>query len=180
MSSGVHYADFQIAELAGSPCIGIVRPIPGLDAEAYEGDEVDEDEDFCFVGTPHLEPDFFAQRSDEWGSGNVHACEYSCEEGDLSWSNWDDEKNEGVHWEGMDGCRTGDTVAMLLNLGQGTLTIYKNNRRLGVMMDGLSGPYCCSLGHSKPAVVCITWPSGIALIAADLDKVIWHWGALGV
>ena len=31
---------------------------------------------------------------------------------------------------------------MLLNLENGTLTVYKNNRPLGVMKDGLSGPYC--------------------------------------
>ena len=37
---------------------------------------------------------------------------------------------------------TGDTVGMLLNLDEGTLIVYKNNRRLGVMKDGLSGSYC--------------------------------------
>ena len=31
---------------------------------------------------------------------------------------------------------------MLLNLDEGTLTVYKNNRRLGVMKDGLSESYC--------------------------------------
>ena len=31
---------------------------------------------------------------------------------------------------------------MLLNLANGTLTAYKNNRLLGVMKDSLSGPYC--------------------------------------
>ena len=42
----------------------------------------------------------------------------------------------------MEGCDDGDTVGMLLDLTMGTLAVYKNNRRLGVMKDGLSGSYC--------------------------------------
>ena len=33
-------------------------------------------------------------------------------------------------------------IAMLLDYVAGTLTIYKNNRRLGVMKNGLAGEYC--------------------------------------
>ena len=42
----------------------------------------------------------------------------------------------------MEGCDDGDTVGMLLDLTMGTLAVYKNNRRLGVMKDGLTGSYC--------------------------------------
>ena len=42
----------------------------------------------------------------------------------------------------MEACHSGDTIGMLLNLDEGTLTVYKNNRRLGVLKDGLSGSYC--------------------------------------
>ena len=131
MSSGAHYAEFQIT---GSPCIGIVRPMPGLDTGAYR-------EGFDFTGLD-LYPAFLAQRSDEWGDGDVHACDYSCDVGTMSWSDWGDEASLGVDWEGMEGCRVGDVVGMLLNLDEGTLTVYKNKRRLGVMKGGLSGPYC--------------------------------------
>ena len=41
----------------------------------------------------------------------------------------------------MEGCKAGDTVGMLLNLNEGRLAVYKNNRRLGMMKDGLSGSY---------------------------------------
>ena len=34
------------------------------------------------------------------------------------------------------------TVGLLLNLYEGTLTVYTNGRRLGVVKDGLSGEYC--------------------------------------
>ncbi|EJK76457.1 hypothetical protein THAOC_01780 [Thalassiosira oceanica] len=132
MKSGAHYAEFLIN---GYPYIGIVRPMPGLDASAYQGE-------FDFFGSVFY-TDFLAQRSDDWGDsiGNVHACEFSCYDGEMGWTDWDDDDIFNG-WEGMEGYQSDDTVGMLLNLDRGTLTVYKNNRRLGVMKDGLSGPYC--------------------------------------
>ncbi|EJK70528.1 hypothetical protein THAOC_08102, partial [Thalassiosira oceanica] len=41
-------------------------------------------------------------------------------------------------WEGNERSTTGDTIGMLLeDLDEGTLTVYKNNRRLGVMENRL-------------------------------------------
>ena len=43
----------------------------------------------------------------------------------------------------MEDCEAaGNTFALVLNLDEGTLTAYKNKRRLGVMKHGLSGAYC--------------------------------------
>ena len=136
MSSGSHYAEFPIT---GKPCIGIVRPMPGLDARAYDN----LDEGFSFIAVHRdLYPDFLSQRSNDWGDGNVHVCEYWSYNGHMNWTDWDDNRMH-YQWDGMEGCEAaGDTVGMLLNLDEGTLTVYKNNRRLGVMKDGLSGPYC--------------------------------------
>jgi len=136
MRSGTHYAEFEIT---GMPSVGIVRPMPNLDSGAIG--------DYClFVGhqlsgSTELYPTFLAQRSDEWSACNVHACHYNCESGDMEWTDWNIEY-EFVGWEGMEGCRTGDCVGLLLNLDEGTLAVYKNNRRLGVMKGGLSGTYC--------------------------------------
>jgi hypothetical protein len=44
-------------------------------------------------------------------------------------------------WEGMQGAKQGDRIGMLLDLDQGTMTVYKNDKRLGVMATGLSGEY---------------------------------------
>ena len=139
MRSGTHYAEFKF--IRSYPYIGIIRPMPGLDAGAYN--------DGCrFLGVPSLYSAFLAQRSDDWGDGNVHACEYNSMNGGMCWTDWKEEADweEGderwVNWEGMERCSTGDTLGMLLNLDKGTLTVYKNNHRLGVMKDGLSGPYC--------------------------------------
>jgi hypothetical protein len=64
-------------------------------------------------------------------------------------------------WEGarnwaivMQGAKQGDRIGMLLDLDQGSMTVYKNDERLGVMATGLSGEYCwaveiiCELGCS--------------------------------
>ena len=81
MRSGIHFAEFEI--ISGEPYIGIVRPMPSLDAEAYEND--------CFfVGRRAFYHAFLAQRSDDWGDGNVHACEYSSYTGKVCWTDWDD------------------------------------------------------------------------------------------
>jgi len=135
MRTGAHYAEFRIT---GAPLIGIVRPMPGLDSGAYRGK-------FDFIVMSTLYPVFLAQKSEDWGDGNVHACDYGSYDGGMSWTNWDEDVEEPemhVDWEGMERSRSGDTVGMLLDLDEGTLTVYRNNHRLGVMKDGLSGPYC--------------------------------------
>jgi hypothetical protein len=45
-------------------------------------------------------------------------------------------------WEGRQSANEeGDRIGMLLDLDQGTMTVYKNDERLGVMATGLSGEY---------------------------------------
>ena len=133
MVSGEHYAEFRVT--GNRPFLGIVRPMSNLDPDRFSNDN------FHFFDRALCEDLLFA-RSDEWGSGNVHACQYCCEDGDMIWTNWEREDLGWDEWEGMEDCKTGDTVGMRLNLDKGTLTVYKNSRRLGVMKDGLSGSYC--------------------------------------
>ena len=157
MRSGAHYAEFQIN---GTPYIGVVRPMPGLDAGAY-------DDEFNFFDH-RFRLDFLAQRSDDWGNGSVHACLYCPRYGSTGCTDWDDEgDDEG--WEGRlrERCTSGDTVGMLLDLDDGTLTVYKNNRRLGVIKDGLSGPYCWYVnvdGNDTVAIIKANLPT-----AAQVD-----------
>jgi len=135
MMSGIHYAEFQII---GNPHFGIVRPMPNIILRMLARHET-----LDFFENEFYD-DFLAARTDEW-VGTVHTCEYSCEDGELSWTGWDIENEQEqfmVEWEGMEGCMTGDTIGMLLDLDEGKVTVYKNNRRLGVLKDGLSGPYC--------------------------------------
>ncbi|EJK55984.1 hypothetical protein THAOC_24209 [Thalassiosira oceanica] len=133
MRSGPHYVEFLITGTATNIGIGIVRPMPGLDAGAY-------DEEFDFFDD-RFYPDFLAQRSADWVNDNAHACSFASGCGLMSWINWY-ERELGQSWEGMEACQLGDTVGMLLDLDEGTLSVYRNNRRLGVMKGGLSGAYC--------------------------------------
>ena len=129
MTSGSHYAEFEI--IAGLPYLGIMRPIDTGGAR----------EIYPFFG--HFYPVFLAQRSEDWGDSDVHVCEYFSQDGKMCWINWDDdEDNWYLDWKGMESCRAGDTVGMLLNLDEGTLTVYKNNLRLGIMKNDLHGSYC--------------------------------------
>ncbi|EJK59886.1 hypothetical protein THAOC_19840, partial [Thalassiosira oceanica] len=104
MRSGSHYTEFQVT---GVPYIGIVRPMPGLNASAYL-------RDFSFIGGDgSFFPDFLAQRSDYWGDGDVHACDYNCDDGKMHFTAWDEVDEESdFEWEGMEGCRSGDTVGL--------------------------------------------------------------------
>ncbi|EJK57094.1 hypothetical protein THAOC_22900 [Thalassiosira oceanica] len=133
MTTGSHFAEFEIT---GTPFIGVARPMPRL---------IFDREGFNFFISDHFDT-LLAERTDEWGDGNVHACQYFCRHGGTICTGFQGELTDGYHWdrgwEGMESCRTGDTIGMLLNLDEGTLTVYKNNRRLGVIKDGLSGSYC--------------------------------------
>ncbi|EJK60718.1 hypothetical protein THAOC_18878, partial [Thalassiosira oceanica] len=146
MISGLHYAEFEIR---GCPYIGIVRPMPNLDLQRLARRE-----DFHFFDMEVFDNCLAARGVRKFGVGIVHACEYCCEDGYSSWTDWDD-KQDIMNWDGMEYCRTGDTVGMLLDLGVGILTIYKNSRRLGVMKDGLSGPYCWYASLTRNSAVSI-------------------------
>ena len=153
MKTGSHYAEFEIIDgTRGSPYIGIVRPMPNLDAGAAANEEC-----YYLIGERELYPDFLAQRSDEWGVGDVHACEYCCVDGQMSSTSWEAEADEEfeVDWEGMEGCKAGDIIGLLLNLDEGKLTAYRNNRLLGVMKDGLSGSYCWYVSVSAGKAISI-------------------------
>ena len=150
MISGIHYAEFHIA--AGTHFgidIGIVRPMPSLNPARYAN---------CGFGFHFLKGslfgDFLAARTEGWGAGNVHACQFSLYNVGISWTNWDNQKHE-ANWEALGNWEIGDTLGMLLNLDEGTLTVYKNNRRLGVMKDRLSGSYCWCATFKHDATITI-------------------------
>ena len=70
------------------------------------------------------------------------------------------------HWEGMQGAEQGDRIGMLLDLDQGSMTVYKNDERLGVMATGLSGEYCWAVSlHNRHADA---EPSGARIEALGL------------
>lgn len=87
----------------------------------------------------------------DWGDCNIHSCVYKVKTGQCQSTDWDDSRIEpgdgGEYfqtdtWEGMqmfEGC---GKIGLLLDYDEGTLTVYKNDIKLGVMKEGLSGAYC--------------------------------------
>ena len=66
-------------------------------------------------------------------------------DGHCFYSTFDGRRWPGNHaWEGMQGAREpGDRIGMLLDLDQGSMTVWKNDELLGVMVaEGLTGPLC--------------------------------------
>ena len=128
---------------------GIIRPLLKTnDRTEFEFHPVSSED---FITEYESEVDFTI-RAKYWGSGDVNCCTYFGEDGSCWWSSGQGTCNEGDDtWSGIQGM--GDdadmvggldtcTVGMLLDLGAGILTVYKNNHRLGVMKRGLTGEYC--------------------------------------
>lgn len=158
MTSGRHYAKFYI-DTSSSQCmfrfvysrVGIMRPV---------------DSDLKEVGWTEFHPiydtalnDFLDEKTDAWGKSNVHTCIYSDFEGDCEWSDWDTNLCEEIKWDGMEGftCQQDGKVGqvgLLLDLDEGTLTVYKDGKRLGIMMRGLAGEYCWTVSILAQAHGC--------------------------
>ena len=54
-----------------------------------------------------------------------------------------------VNWEGMQSTKEqGDRIGVLLDLDQGSMTVWKNDEKLGVMIaEGLTGPLCWAVSQ---------------------------------
>jgi len=142
MRSGRHYANFKATQMASDEInIGIIRPLLKKNNRM--------DYDFHPVVTEDFITDYesdvdFTIRASHWGDGNVNCCTFFGEDGSCWWSSGEWSGNDGDReWPGneamgFDPC----TIGLLLDLNAGTLTVYKNSRRLGVMMRGLTGEYC--------------------------------------
>ena len=164
MTSGKHYAKFYIDTSSNTSTMfrffyskmGLMRPISS-----------DWKED---AGWAQFNPiynswfnDFLEHKTDAWGKSDIHTCFYYDYDGTAERSNWDqDHKNshQEIPWDGMKGysCFSGEKIGqigLLLDLDEGTLTVYKDGKRLGIMMRGLTGEYCWVLsvlaqGHGCP------------------------------
>lgn len=78
-------------------------------------------------------------------------CFYSSGYGSGSHSSNGQPASNGHEWEGQQCAKeVGDRIGLLLDLDEGSMTVYKNDQRLGVMARGLSGPYCWAVELLTP------------------------------
>ena len=152
MRSGKHCVSFECPEGHGGDYplwFGVVRPIPSKSK-------------FCqSLFTPFCSRfirDLGKRRTEEWG--DVQCCVYSATSGKCLWTGWneddhtraygdrdfasDDESTGGglhsAEWQGMQSFG-GGTISLLLDFDAGSLTVFKDTIRLGVMKKNLVGPY---------------------------------------
>jgi len=81
------------------------------------------------------------ERNERWGDGNVHYCTYFISDGSCVWSDFAGDIEVGTDLN-VPGVERSNVVGMLLDLDEGTLAVYVNGRRQGVIKDGLTGDYC--------------------------------------
>ncbi|EJK65630.1 hypothetical protein THAOC_13488, partial [Thalassiosira oceanica] len=117
MRGGRHFVEFTIANLDQYSTIvqlGVIRPV-------------------SLTNDIDLEADW------RWSVNPV----YECHDGLCQGTDWDTKVTED-DWQGRELLEGSGTIGLLLDLDEGTLSVFKNNRRLGVMKGGglLSGEYC--------------------------------------
>jgi len=128
MRAGKHYASFILCNYMKYLFVGVMRP--GQANQNARGLPTDEE----FYQN-------FTRRFWEHNNGS-QCCMYITHSGRCRSSNWDDSLESSRDWEGMETMSPGDKVGMLLDLDEGTLSVYQNGKKLGVMKKGLAGQYC--------------------------------------
>ncbi|EJK61552.1 hypothetical protein THAOC_17941 [Thalassiosira oceanica] len=149
MRTGKHYVTFCISfENVNSLLdFGVVRPIKDLDKICHGSFDP-----LCWHRHDHKHREqLLAEKTDEWGN-DLHCCCFESERGRCFCADWSDEDHGagddddwvGDGWDGMEPLNgIGDcTVGLLLDLNRGTLSVFKDDRMLGVMKEGLTGAYC--------------------------------------
>ena len=139
LRAGKHYASFTAnSQVRVFVFLGVTRP-----GKAHKN----------AIDAP-LHPGFFRHFTRYMvhgeGNNNVQCCMYNTRCGKCYTSDWEGGIPSFNCWDGMEIISSGDELGMLLDLDEGTLSVYKNGQKLGVMKKGLAGPYCwvVSMGDS--------------------------------
>jgi len=131
MRGGKHFVKIRVDP--GRSGAGVIRPI-----KKWDGD-----------GTfnPFCSSQHAALRDNDngrWGDSDVDICMYNIRYEECYACSWE----ENSRFTGGDSTwddtivPEGSVLGMLLDLDEGTLAIYDDNRRLGVVKSGLTGEYC--------------------------------------
>ena len=83
-------------------------------------------------------------------NNTVNCCMYDSFDGCCFSHDWDHNSvPSSQNWDGMERISPPCEIGMLLDLDEGTLSVYKNGRRLGIMKRGLAGHYCWVVALSE-------------------------------
>lgn len=126
MRAGKHYVTFRIGGSRTSVQVGLIRPVKDFDKRKYKSFGLLSPGGWIPIGK---------ERTERWGNGRVYVCLLRLKSGRCSFGGDGRFLTEG--WNGQESFHIGDEIGMLLDLDAGTLSVYKNGRRLGVMKDSL-------------------------------------------
>ena len=129
MRAGKHYATFPTNKIVGMRLmVGAMRPgKASVNARSH----------------PH-DLGFYQNFSPNIGRGecnnnnNIHSCLFNSYIGSCYTSDWRGSEES----RRMESIPFDDEIGLQLDLDDGTLSVYKNGRKLGVVEKGLAGPYC--------------------------------------
>ena len=159
MRGGRHFVEFTITPndegYSNALCLGVMRPVSltnGIDLEADWRGRVDP-VTVVSRDRPAISAKWRSQRTPKWGDSNINCCAYDCYDGSCNWTDWDIQKGSSSEWQGCEGLGGSGTVGLLLDLNEGTLSVFKNGRRLGVMKDGLGGEYVWFVSVCSPCTI---------------------------
>ncbi|EJK72693.1 hypothetical protein THAOC_05751 [Thalassiosira oceanica] len=141
MRSGKHFAVFT--GLEGFFNIGVVRPVQIISSDFFQGVPIFFREEVLEIFSPGLQRFWeylLGQRTARWTDSNVHCCSVSkaVVAGKFFWYDWRRSKQE----VSIDGLQSNTPIGLLLDLVEGTLSIYQNGQRLATLKNRLSGEYC--------------------------------------
>ncbi|EJK77899.1 hypothetical protein THAOC_00236 [Thalassiosira oceanica] len=144
MRGGRHFVEFTINDALSSFIhMGVVRLVSLTDGIDLDADWEGSVNPACVSSGNKraVTEKLRSQRTARWGESNVHCCTYSCCSGRCFWTDWDDGKGSS-DWQGQERLEGCGTIGFLLDLDEGTLSVFVNGRHLGVMKEGLGGEYC--------------------------------------
>ena len=157
MRGGRHFVEFSIANAVQGSLhvfVGVIRPVSFTDGIDLEADWKGRVNPVAVSSSyqPAVAEKLRSQRTAKWKDSNVHCCSYYCVTGHCIWTDWDNEEVIS-EWQGREGLGESGTMGFLLDLNEGTLSVFKNGRRLGVIKDGMGGEYVwfsgCTISMSK-------------------------------
>ena len=157
MKAGKHYVTFKRVgqSLMLPPArvdVGVIRPIKDLaKAPMLKNGEARFFQPWDEEHYPSLSEN---NRTAGWGEGGkVDYCLFQTNGGSCFYGYWDNpspkEEDETLNdWPGKDRILPNEDCGLCLDLEEGTLTVYKAGKRLGVLMDGLVGEFqWCAMIH---------------------------------
>lgn len=133
LRAGKHYATFNIhssdPDYNVSTFLGVM--IPGHANQNADG--------LPTFNTFYQHVSRLGGERNKYNSNSIQCCMYNTS---LGYCHFSPDNKIMETWEGSERMSSGDEIGMLLDLDVGTLTVYKNGRKLGIMKRGLAGPYC--------------------------------------